>query len=237
MGRLWCSAVTGSGTYDDFARFYDDTFTDRASQAEDAVAAQWLQARVARDAAVLDVGCGTGWLLDHLRVDRDHYLGFDLSQGMLAEAKRKHPAVDLALWDMNDQWPSGRWDVVAATFAAPNYAESVQDFLTQAWRSLNPGGRLLLMPWAPGELSRVDTYMPEGLYHGSVPWSAEVARDRLGQAGFEVQEIRGLRWHRLHPPSWLPERAHEAWLSIESMTLGRVTPNVCNFLLIEAVAT
>jgi SAM-dependent methyltransferase len=42
---------------------------------------------------LIDVGCGYGSLLDHLRArgDRVEYLGFDLSAPMIAEARRLHP--------------------------------------------------------------------------------------------------------------------------------------------------
>ncbi len=56
---------------------------------------------------ILDVGCGTGWLLDHFKVDPDLYTGIDPSWGMLMRLTAKHPAfVDsLKCCSIQDFWP------------------------------------------------------------------------------------------------------------------------------------
>jgi SAM-dependent methyltransferase len=48
----------------------------------------------ARPYRLIDLGCGYGSLLDYLRRrgDRFDYLGLDLSEAMIAEARRLHPA-------------------------------------------------------------------------------------------------------------------------------------------------
>lgn len=65
---------------------------------------------------LLDYGCGTGALADHVAADVD-YLGFDSAIGMVARARREHPTRRFQIWE-----PSANFDLVACvgTFNLPD---------------------------------------------------------------------------------------------------------------------
>ncbi len=50
---------------------------------------QWLDAKVAKDATVLEVGCGSGHQTLHILRQEKHVIGIDLSEDMLRIAQRK----------------------------------------------------------------------------------------------------------------------------------------------------
>jgi len=75
--------------YDSFAANYDSFFANAASNKEDQELKSLLQNCVS--GRVLDVGCGTGLLLDLLAVPENQYVGIDPSAGMLASFKTRHP--------------------------------------------------------------------------------------------------------------------------------------------------
>jgi len=118
---------------------------------------------------VLDVGCGTGWVVQHLR-GRTQGLeveGMDLSPGMLAEARRLDPT---GVYFEGDVCEIGRvdgyYDLVVTVFTSRNFPD-LEPSVAEMMRVLRPGGRLLVLdsfPAPPGSLwSRV-----QGLWMGRV---------------------------------------------------------------------
>ena len=74
--------------YDAVAESYDSLFKDKASIEENRKIASML---FEVSGIFLDVGCGTGLLLDILKVSPDEYWGIDPSSKMLDVFRKKHP--------------------------------------------------------------------------------------------------------------------------------------------------
>ncbi len=101
---------------------------------------------VAPGERVVDVGCGTGALLEHLAGAGRTLWGLDVSEQMLAEARRR-PAlreVGLERGAADATWPlpDGSVDVVFC-LAVLEFVERLDAALDEAARVLRPGGRLL----------------------------------------------------------------------------------------------
>ncbi len=97
----------------------------------------------------LDVACGTGRHLEHLR-RRYEVVGVDLSPAMLREARRRVPGVRLVRGDMRSFDLPEQFDVVSCLFSAIGYLRSEGEIL-RAFRSfarhLVPGGVMVVEPW------------------------------------------------------------------------------------------
>jgi SAM-dependent methyltransferase len=67
--------------------------------------------------SVLDVGCGFADLYDHLMQQGwvGRYSGVDIVPGLLAEARRRHPTLDLQEADIAAYEPADTFDVVVAS--------------------------------------------------------------------------------------------------------------------------
>jgi SAM-dependent methyltransferase len=138
-----------------FARAYDLTYRLRG---KDYAAEAAHIARVARDrrpgaAALLDVACGTGEHLAHLRACFSTVAGLDGSSAMLQQARAKLPGVPLVQGDMRDFDLRRRFDVVTCLFSAIGYLASVSELraaVAAMARHLVPGGVLIVEPlWRP----------------------------------------------------------------------------------------
>ena len=106
-------------SYDQAAAEYDGLFTRPVDRWEDDYLAELLRPHVdGRD--VLDLGCGTGWLLDHL--NPSGYTGVDASVPMLAELERKHPGAETVKASIgtpgwHEALPVGTWTTVTSTWS------------------------------------------------------------------------------------------------------------------------
>ena len=120
--------------------------------------------------ALLDVGCGTGGHLAHLRA---HYRteGLDLDEGLLRIARSRHPDAAFHQGDMTGFDLGREFDAVVCLFSAIGYVRT-EDGLRRALasfaRHLRPGGVAVVEPWLTPEvftpgMVRVDTGEAPGM--------------------------------------------------------------------------
>lgn len=116
--------------YDLIATQYDDWYRDAASQSENEWVRRLIQDQFGAYAPkTLDVGCGTGLLLDLQVTAPGLYTGIDPSRGMLNQLVLKHPKVnDLRPGTAESCLPDllrfGRtYELVTSLFASPSYMD------------------------------------------------------------------------------------------------------------------
>ncbi|HEU0300142.1 MAG TPA: class I SAM-dependent methyltransferase [Longimicrobium sp.] len=153
------------------AGFYDLIYGGKQYEAE----AEQVHGKIQRHLrsggnALLDVACGTGAHLAHLR---RHYRceGLDLDAGLLASARERNPGARFHQGDMADFDLGRRYDAVTCLFSAIGYvrtAERLGQTMRAFARHLEPGGVAVVEPWLtpqvykPGTV-RVDTGdLPDG---------------------------------------------------------------------------
>lgn len=113
---------------------------------------------------ILDVGCGTGWLLAELAargVERQRLHGVDLIEVRVAAAKERAPGVDVLLADARSlPFEDGRFELIAMLTSLSSMLgeESVTGALREARRVLSPTGLILCYePWLPNPFNRRTT--------------------------------------------------------------------------------
>lgn len=100
--------------------------------------------------SLLDVGCGTGGHLRHLRTEFTDVAGVELAEPMRDRAIRNLPGVPVHAGDMRDFALGRTFDVVACLFSAIGYTRSVAELRAAAAAMaghLDPGGLLVIDPW------------------------------------------------------------------------------------------
>ncbi|NOX97169.1 MAG: class I SAM-dependent methyltransferase [Nitrospirae bacterium] len=143
--------------YNRFAPFYDPFRTLwrklAAEGMEDFLERELLPRYLPQEGIILDLGSGTGAnlkRLDRLRLGFKGYVGVDLSQGMIAQARKKsrgREGVSFLRADIN-RLPlrDGTFDLVISTWVF-SHLKKPQRVVEEGLRVLKEGGYLILLFW------------------------------------------------------------------------------------------
>ncbi len=148
---------------------YDEVATSYAEQLADELDAKpfdrWLLERVvelADGGPVADAGCGPGHVALHLAAAGADVTGFDLSPGMVAEARRRVSEVPFEVADLTALPPPSTgpgWAAVAAWYSLVHLAGSeLPPAVALLAATLRPGGWLALAVHVGPELRHLDEW-------------------------------------------------------------------------------
>ncbi|MEI9983954.1 MAG: metalloregulator ArsR/SmtB family transcription factor [Aliidongia sp.] len=133
---------------------------------------------------LLDIGTGTGRMLEVFGPQVDHAVGLDLSRDMLAVARVNLERAQLRNCTVR------HGDMYALPFAVPSFdlvilhqvlhfAERPAEAVAEAARVLRPGGRLVIVDFAPHEQEA----LREEHAHRRLGFADDEVRDWVAQAG------------------------------------------------------
>ncbi len=140
--------------YSESAQLYDAVYSFKNSQKEAEILHGLVELhKTSSGRDLLDVACGTGGHIPHLR---SHFqiVGLDLDPQMVAISRRKFPELSFHEADMVDFTLKQTFDVVACLFSSIGYVRTEERLFAAVQnmaRHLNPGGVLAVEPWfTPG---------------------------------------------------------------------------------------
>ena len=151
-GSVDQTASTQAAPYSQSAPLYDLIYGGAVRKnyaAESAHIDQAIRARNPAAATLLDVACGTGRHLEHLR-KRYTVAGLDASPDMLSVARQRLRGVPLHLADMRDFDLPERFDAVTCLFSSIGYLTTEADLrraIAAMARHLAPAGVLVIDGW------------------------------------------------------------------------------------------
>lgn len=108
---------------------------------------------------LLDVGCGTGQHLAHLRGQFETE-GLDLDEDLLRVARDRNPGVTFHQGDLVDFDLDRKFDVVTCLFSSIGYARDAKALESAARafaRHVAPGGLAIIEPWISPDLFKPDS--------------------------------------------------------------------------------
>ena len=146
--------------------------------------------------AVLDIGCGTGYLTVKLKeyLPQSRVIGLDFSPGMLDTARPKNQDIDWVLADgMNLPFSDGNFDLVISNLAY-QWAGDLTRAFTQARRVLSPEGVLACTLFSYHTCQELFQCLgeakSESLQFSRLPDDSQVC-EALINSGFEKPSIEG----------------------------------------------
>jgi SAM-dependent methyltransferase len=140
---------------------------------------------------VCDLGCGPGHVARFLRERGANVVGMDLSAGMVGKARALNPDVVFEVGDMlalpvKDE----AWSGIAAFYSIIHIPPGrVVDALSEMWRSLQPGGLLLVAFHVGEEIRHVEELWEVAVNLDFHFFSVELMAAWMRQAGFVVEDV------------------------------------------------
>ncbi len=128
---------------------YDALAATYAAQVSDELAHKPLDRALLADLArrirgpMADLGCGPGHVTAALAASGADATGLDLSPGMVAQARLRHPGLRFGQADIL-ALPPGRWDALVAFYSLIHFEdEALPRALASCRAALRPGGEML----------------------------------------------------------------------------------------------
>jgi SAM-dependent methyltransferase len=136
--------------FDQSATFYDAIYSFKDYAAESKRVDEIIQSLKPGARSLLDVACGTGKHIEHLRERYQDIAGIDLDEALLEIARERNPGVRLDAADMRSFSLGRTFDAVTCLFSAIGYAQSTDELNAACARMavhLVPGGVIIVEPW------------------------------------------------------------------------------------------
>lgn len=131
------------------AAFYDALYSWKDYATEARTLREIIAARAPNAESLLDVACGTGHHLEHLRTSYS-VEGVDVEPSLLEVARARLPGVPLHMADMRTFNLGRTFDVVTCLFSSIGYMQTPEDLLHAVVNMsghVAPGGIMLVEPW------------------------------------------------------------------------------------------
>src|SRR5580700_8679730 len=147
---------------------------------------------------LLDIGCGTGYFLSLAAPKVRFITGFDATVEFAEEARRRLPAYPFLVGEMEQlPLPDEAYDVVTG-FNSFQYAATIANAFSEAYRVLKPSGRLIVMIWgnkqdceAASYLAAVGSLLPPPPPGAGGPFALsenQLLEKALEAAGFTIRQ-------------------------------------------------
>lgn len=142
------------------ARYYDRIYSFKDYKDEVEKILSIIERELHTDGRrLLDVACGTGLHLEHLRAHFDAE-GLDISPELLEIAGGRNPGMTLHQADMRTFQLDAQYDVITCLFSSIGYMTTVDEVHRAVARMadhLVPGGLLIVEPWLTPEMWKSNT--------------------------------------------------------------------------------
>ncbi len=212
--------------YDDFSGWYERGRSRGYHGMVDDLEVE-ITSRYAEGSDILELGCGTGLILERLSMVAESAKGIDISAGMIEKAKQR--GLDVSLGSVTElDFEDESFDLVYS-FKVLAHVPDIGKALAEAARVTRPGGAMVLEFYNPWSLRYLAKRLagPQKISEGRTEadmywrWDSPLTIPKILPPGVDLEGLRGVRVvtpaafvHRVPLLGSLVERAE--WASFDS---------------------
>jgi SAM-dependent methyltransferase len=170
-----------------FWTHWNETSRDPASQERATFVLSAVERHIGRDARIVELGCGTGWLSDQLAGLVASVTAVDFADEVVGRAQRRYPRVHFLAGDVMTQPTDAGYDAVVSVQTLAHVADQAA-FIDRMADLLKPEGLLILETQNSTTYSRARWVRPpEGQIR---KWVTRRQFRKLAECRFRVMELR-----------------------------------------------
>lgn len=181
--------------YDDLANIYDNEYANDLYLSEDKIV--YSAVSKINGGKLLDVGCGTGNLLDNLNIPKEQYVGIDISEEMISVAKKKFPQFIFHQGGMNKlPFKDNEFDILTCMYGTISYSDDLRKVLKEFQRVTKPGGIILIMPYTLRVKYSIGLGSCLAGYETDVKlkFISSQYYEEIAKVGLKVKKVRGVNY-------------------------------------------
>ena len=142
------NSITPKQIYNRLSKVYDRSYKEPIHKIEDDFIYKFLADNGFTKGKILDLGSGTGVLLNHIGIHPDNYFGLDISENMLEISSEKFPKHKFIKGTMsNIPFDDDSFDCVLSLFGSFSYSLNHKKTVQEIHRVLKPNGKLFIMAY------------------------------------------------------------------------------------------
>lgn len=212
--------------YDNLAKDYDhDRFANSYGQFIDYQERRVLSKWGVSPSGTVDLACGTGRLTDFAEI------GVDASEGMLAEARKRHPLKLFICAPGQATTLAGESVDTVISFHLMMHLEPavIQEIVDEMARILRPGGRFIFD--IPSQRRRSLLGKKRENWHGSTGLDLEQVEQICGTK-FTIRRRHGIMMLPIHQ---LPKSVRKPMRSLDYMLCGSLLKSYSSYVVYELI--
>jgi ubiquinone/menaquinone biosynthesis C-methylase UbiE len=226
------SNITPKLIYNRLSKVYDECYKESIHKIENDFVFRYLLDNGFLEGMVLDVGSGTGIILENIDLLPENYFGLDISENMLEISKRKFPKHFFFKGNMSNMpFEDNSFDSVISLFGSFSYSLNHSKTVQEIERVLKPNGKFFIMIYGSKYSSR-ENYILNKFNITSPAKFFTHSEIKSMFSRFKCKKIFGITWISDYLSKLLSPKISKFIFNLEQKLFSYLFPNKFYFITI-----